>query len=65
MAEKLVESMGGSVASGVSKTLDFLVVGDGGGAGSKLIKAEKFASAGEKIKIIAENEFLKIIKAEK
>lgn len=64
-AEKLVESMGGSVASGVSKTLDFLVVGDGGGAGSKLTKAEKLASAGEKIKIISENDFLKMVKVEK
>jgi len=38
----VVEEKGGSIASGVSKSLDYLVVGDGGGAGSKLDKAKKF-----------------------
>ncbi|MBI2067330.1 MAG: NAD-dependent DNA ligase LigA [Deltaproteobacteria bacterium] len=37
-AEKLVERLGGEIASGVTKDLDYLVVGDGGGAGSKLEK---------------------------
>ncbi len=61
-AEKMVEENGGTIASGVSKTLDYLVIGDGGGAGSKLDKAKKLAAAGGKVKILNEGEFLKIAK---
>jgi len=61
-AEKLVIDQGGIIASGVSKTLDYLVVGDGGGAGSKLDKAKKLAEAGGKAKIISEEKFLKMAK---
>ncbi len=61
-AEKLVEEKGGTIASGVSKTLDYIVVGDGGGAGSKLDKAKKLQSKGEKVKIVNEKEFLKLVK---
>ena len=61
-AEKEVESKGGSIASGVTKTLDYLVVGDGGGAGSKLDKAKKLIEAGAKLKIISEEEFLKFLR---
>lgn len=61
-AEKLVEERGGSIASGVTKSLDYLVVGDGGGAGSKLDKAKKLAEQGGKVNILTEGEFLKITK---
>jgi hypothetical protein len=37
-------------------------VGDGGGAGSKLAKAEKLQQEGGKVKIINEKEFLKMVK---
>ena len=57
-AEKLVEEKGGKIASGVSKLLDYLVVGDGGG--SKLNKAKKLAEQGGNIKILTEAEFLKM-----
>lgn len=60
-AEKLSEQKGATVASGVSRTLDFLVVGDGGGAGSKLEKAKALIQQGEKIRILSEREFLGII----
>ncbi len=61
-AEKLVEEQGGTIAGGVSKSLDYLVVGDGGGSGSKLDKAKKMQAKGGKIKIISEVEFLKMVK---
>ena len=57
-AEELVEKNGGSIVSGVSSKLNYLVVGDD--AGSKLEKAKKIAS----IKIISEQDFLKILEAE-
>jgi DNA ligase (NAD+) len=60
-AQKLVEEQGGAAAQSVTKELDFLVVGDGGGAGSKFVKAEKLASAGGKVRVIAEKEFLKMV----
>ncbi|HPW45151.1 MAG TPA: NAD-dependent DNA ligase LigA [bacterium] len=60
-AAKRVEELGGNIASGVSKNLDYLVVGDGGGAGSKLAKAQKIAADGEGLKIISEKEFLEMI----
>lgn len=61
-AQKLVEENGGVSAQSVSKDLDYLVVGDGGGAGSKLDKAKKLKEKGEKVKIINEKEFLKMVK---
>lgn len=57
-----VENSGGIVATSVTKDLDYLVVGDGGGAGSKLTKAEKLVEKGEKVKIISEKEFLEMMK---
>lgn len=60
-AEKLVEENGGEIASGVTKDLDYLVVGDGGGAGSKLDKAKKLKEKGGKIEILSETEWKKII----
>lgn len=54
-AEELVEKNGGSIVSGVSSKLNYLVVGED--AGSKLEKAKKIAS----VKIISEDGFLKMI----
>jgi len=58
-AEKLVEEKGGEIASGVTQDLDYLVVGDGGGAGSKLEKAEKLKAKGGKVEILSEAEWKK------
>jgi DNA ligase (NAD+) len=55
-AEELVEKNGGTILSGVSSKLNYLVVGED--AGSKLEKAKKINS----IKIISEDDFLNIIK---
>jgi DNA ligase (NAD+) len=54
-AEAMVEEHGGTVVSGVSSKLNYLVVGED--AGSKLEKAKKINS----IRIISEDEFLKLI----
>jgi DNA ligase (NAD+) len=55
-AEELVEKNGGSILTGVSSKLNYLVVGED--AGSKLEKAKKINS----VKIISEDDFLNIIK---
>lgn len=60
-AQALVEEKGGIAASGVSKNLDYLVVG-GGGAGSKLDKVKKLQSAGAKTRILSEGEFFKLVR---
>lgn len=52
-AQAMVESLGGTNASGVSKTLSYLVVGNEGKAGSKLTKAEKLG-----IPVLTEDAFL-------
>jgi DNA ligase (NAD+) len=54
-AEDLVEKNGGSIVTGVSSKLNYLVVGED--AGSKLEKAKKITS----IKIISEDQFLKMV----
>jgi DNA ligase (NAD+) len=54
-AEAMVEKNGGTIISGVSSKLNYLVVGED--AGSKLEKAKKLAS----VKIISEEEFLKML----
>ncbi|MFX4450775.1 BRCT domain-containing protein, partial [Acinetobacter baumannii] len=51
-AEAIVESKGGSIVSGVSSKLNYLVVGED--AGSKLEKAKKINT----VRIISEDEFL-------
>ena len=53
-AEALVEQQGGTILSGVSSKLNYLVVGED--AGSKLEKAKKIPS----IRIISEEEFLQL-----
>jgi DNA ligase (NAD+) len=61
-AEEKVAQYGGVSAAGVSKTLDYLVVGAGKGAkSSKQKKAEKLIEAGAGLKIITEAEFLALI----
>ncbi len=61
-AEDKVAAHGGSVASGVSKALDYLVLGAGKGAkSSKQKKAEQLISAGAPLQIIGEQEFLAMI----
>jgi DNA ligase (NAD+) len=54
-AEAMVESRGGSILSGVSAKLNYLVVGED--AGSKLEKAKKLNT----VRILTENEFLQLI----
>ena len=54
-AEEMVELNGGKVLGSVSSKLNYLVAGEE--AGSKLEKAKKIGS----VRIIAENEFLKLI----
>lgn len=60
-AQSVVEQHGGVIVSGVSKALDYLVVGDGGGAGSKLTKAEKLVKEGAPLQVISESQFLKML----
>jgi DNA ligase (NAD+) len=60
-AQKLVEEEGGTAAQSVTRDLDYLVVGDGGGAGSKLAKAEALKAKGGKVEIMKEKDFLKMI----
>jgi len=60
-AQTLVEEAGGEAAEGVSRELDYLVVGDSGGAGSKLDKAKKIIADGGKMRILTEKEFLKMV----
>ena len=54
-AEEMVEQNGGTIVSGVSSKLNYLVVGED--AGSKLEKAKKINT----VKIISEDQFLKLI----
>jgi DNA ligase (NAD+) len=54
-AEEMAEANGGQILSGVSTKLNYLIVGED--AGSKLEKAKKINS----VKIISENEFLKLL----
>jgi len=56
-AAKLVQSLGGKVASSVSKNVDYVVVGED--PGSKLDKAQKLG-----LTIIDEEAFLKMVKRE-
>lgn len=64
VAQEMVKARGGETPSGVSRTLDYLVIGDdgspllGGGAmSSKHKKADKLVAEGAAIRIISETEF--------
>jgi DNA ligase (NAD+) len=54
-AKRLIEQHGGTVAPGVSKSVDYVVVGED--AGTKLAKARKLG-----IQTLSENEFLSMIR---
>ncbi len=61
-AQQKVLEHGGTTASGVSKTLDVLVIGSGKGQkSSKQKKAEKLIADGVAIEIMSEGDFLKLI----
>ncbi|MFO1520426.1 MAG: NAD-dependent DNA ligase LigA [bacterium] len=64
-AEKLVEKDGGEVASGVTKDLNYLVIGSEGyknrEKGNKWVKAEKLIEKGAALRVISEEEFLKMV----
>jgi len=57
--EAIIQSHGGKILSGVSQSLNYLVVGDK--PGSKLSKAQKIPE----IRIISEDELLELIEAER
>lgn len=70
-ANKKVVGANGKKASGVNKTLDYLVIGDEGSAlygegkkGSKQVKAEKLIDAGADLKVISETAFLQMLSGE-
>jgi DNA ligase (NAD+) len=54
-AKRLIEKHGGTIAPGVSKSVDYVIVGED--AGSKLEKARKLG-----IPTLSENEFLSMIR---
>jgi hypothetical protein len=67
-AEDNVRNLGGSVASGVTNKLHYLVIGDEGSPlyghgkkGSKQVKGEELNAAGANIKIVSETAFLKML----
>jgi DNA ligase (NAD+) len=67
-AQDLVLANGGKAASGVSKTLDYLILGDKdmpryltGWRSDKLKKAEKLISDGAGLQILSETDFLKLL----
>ena len=64
-AEKQVEENGGELGSGVTRDLDYLVIGSEGyrnqEKGNKWVKAEALIQKGADLKIISEEEFLKMI----
>ncbi|MGM0578176.1 MAG: NAD-dependent DNA ligase LigA [Myxococcota bacterium] len=70
-AQRLVREHGGTTPTGVTKTLDYLVIGDEGspllGEGTKSTKhakAEKHVAAGAPIRIIAESTFQRMLEGE-
>ena len=62
-AQKKVVALGGEAPSGVTKTLSYLVVGDGkeGKKSSKQVKAEKYIAEGAPIEVISESDFRQMI----
>jgi DNA ligase (NAD+) len=67
-AQKQVRALGGQTPSGVTKDLDFLVVGDKGSAllgqgakSSKQKKAERYVTDGAPLQIITETRFLELV----
>ncbi len=69
-AQRRVAALGASTPSGVTRDLDFLVVGDEGSPlfgqgrkGSKILKAERYAAAGAPLRVIPEREYLELVEA--
>ncbi len=67
-AQQLVEAAGGHTPSGVTKDLDYLVIGDGdlekfegGWRTGKIKKADDYNQAGSAISIIGESQFLALL----
>ncbi len=67
-AQTRVEAVGGSCPSSISKALDYLVIGDedmtryeGGWRSSKLKKAEALSQQGAPLRVIGEQEFLRLL----
>ena len=62
-AQKRVAALGGKTPSGVTKDLDFLVVGveKDGAESSKVKSARKLAAAGAPLRVITEDEFLAML----
>lgn len=62
-AQKKVVALGGEAPDGVTKTLHYLVIGDGAEErkSGKQVKAEKYIAEGAPLKIITESDFLKMI----
>lgn len=63
-AERLVSEYGGKATNSVSKKLDFLVVGGGGGAGEKLDRTRDLVARGAQIKILTEDDFVDAFSSE-
>jgi len=68
-AQAQVKALGGEAPSQVVKGLDYLVIGDDGSPlfgqgrkGSKMLKAEKYNEAGGGIQIIAERDFVDMLR---
>lgn len=61
-AQAKVKAAGGRAASSISSKLDYLVIGDAGGAGSKLKKALKLQEEGAMLQVLTETEFLNLLK---
>jgi DNA ligase (NAD+) len=62
VAQARVQTLGGEVPSGVTKTLSYLVVGAGRAAkSSKQTKAEELIAKGAPLKILTEQEFLEMV----
>ena len=55
-SQNLIKKLGGEISNGITKKVNYLVIGNLGGGGKKIQKAENLG-----IKIISENEFLKMI----
>jgi DNA polymerase III subunit epsilon len=60
-AAKKIQEMGADIDTGVNKTTNYVIVGNGAGP-SKLKKIEELNSSGSNIMIIREEEFLSMIK---
>ncbi len=61
VARQIVECEGGDFTEAISKKLDYLVIGAGGGAGSKLDRARALVEAGAALRVITERDFFRLL----